>query len=106
MAEAAKYETFDLIQEITRLDGTSYYELGNIMMNGRAEKAAIKGLIKRVRIMQLNIPHSNAVRVYEEYINSHYTFPGPELDKWEEWDKPAGKIQTAYQEILKQNHIG
>ena len=35
---AEKYQVFDLIQEITRLDGSRYFELGNVMMNGRAEK--------------------------------------------------------------------
>nr|MWN20687.1 hypothetical protein [Leuconostoc lactis] len=30
-------ETFNLIEEITRLDGSIYFELGNIMHNGRAE---------------------------------------------------------------------
>jgi len=101
-----KYQTFDLIQEIVRNDGTRYYELGNIMMNGRAEQAAISGFIKEVRIMQLNIPHSNAVSRYEAYINENYTFPGVDLDHWEEWAKPEGPIRAAYEEILTQNHIG
>ena len=82
---AEKYQVFDLIQEITRLDGSRYFELGNVMMNGRAEKAAMKGFIKRVRIVQLNIAH---------------------LTSWEEWDKPEGPIRDAYHEILKQNHVG
>lgn len=100
------YQTFDLIQEITRNDKTRYYELGNILMNGRAEKAAIKGLIRHVRIMQLNIPHSTAVRKYEAYINEHYKVPPFDLNEWEEWAKPAGPIKEAYDEILRQNHIG
>lgn len=41
---ADKFQVFDLIQEITRNDGSRYFELGNVMMNGRAEKAAMKGL--------------------------------------------------------------
>ncbi len=36
-------QTFDLIQEITLNDGTRYNELGNVLMNGRAEKAALTG---------------------------------------------------------------
>lgn len=104
--EQQDYQTFDLIQEITQNDGSTYLELGNVMMNGRAEKAAIKGLIKQVRILQLNIPHSNAVRVYEEYINSHYQFPPFDIEHWEVWDKPAGPVKDAYEEILRQNHIG
>ncbi len=58
-------ETFTLIQEITRLDGTKYIEIGNMMMNGRAELAAERGYIKSVRIMQLNISHSQHVINYE-----------------------------------------
>lgn len=49
---AEKYQTFDIIEEITRLDGTTYYELANIFMNGRAELAANRGFIKQVRILQ------------------------------------------------------
>ncbi|MFD1428951.1 hypothetical protein [Lacticaseibacillus mingshuiensis] len=105
MAEQ-EHQTFDLIQEITLNDGTRYYELGNIMMNGRAEKAAIKGLIKQVRILQLNIPHSNPVQIYENYVNDTYEFPPFELTTWEVWAKPEGKIKDAFDEILKQNHIG
>lgn len=106
MAETQPEELFDLIQEITLNDDTRYYELGNIMMNGRAEKAAMKGLIKQVRIMQLNIPHSSAVKVYEAYINKNYQFPGPDLAEWQVWDKPEGPVLVAYQEALRQNHIG
>ena len=58
---AEKYQTFDIIEEITRLDGTTYYELANIFMNGRAELAANRGFIKQVRILQLNIPHTFSV---------------------------------------------
>ena len=103
---AEKYQVFDLIQEITRLDGSRYFELGSVMMNGRAEKAAMKGFIKRVRIVQLNIAHSTAVTTYEKYINEHYEFPPADLTSWEEWDKPEGPIRDAYHEILKQNHVG
>lgn len=97
---------FDLVQEITLNDGTRYFELGNILMNGRAEKAALKHLIKSVRIVQLNIPRSNAVRKYEAYINDHYDIPPVDLTEWEVWEKPEGPIRTAYEEILSQNHIG
>ncbi|KRM71572.1 hypothetical protein [Lacticaseibacillus brantae] len=101
-----KYQTFDLIQEIVRNDGTRYYELGNIFMNGQAEQAALSGLIKEVRIMQLNIPHSNAVGRYETYINDNYSFPNEKPTEWIEWAKPDGPIRAAYDEILSQNHIG
>lgn len=101
----ADYQTFDLIQEIERLDGTTYFELGNVYMNGIAERSALDGFIKSVRIVQLNIPHGTAVRTYEAYINETYTIPGLHPDHWEEWAKPEGKIKTAYQEVLRANHI-
>ncbi len=91
---AEKYQVFDLIQEITRLDGSRYFELGNVMMNGRAEKAAMKGFIKRVRIVQLNIAHSTAVTTYEKYINEHYEFPPADLTSWEEWTSRRAQFVT------------
>ena len=105
MADTGDYQTFDLIQEIDRNDGTSYYELGNVYMNGVAERCALDGYIKQVRIVQMNIPHGTAVRAYEQYINDTYTMPSLHPDHWEEWDKPAGKIKDAYEEILQNNHI-
>lgn len=100
-----EYQTLDLIEQITRNDGTKYFELGNVFMNGRAELAAERGFIKEVRILQLNIPRSTAVKTYEKYINDNYTFPDVNFDHWEEWKKPEGKIQNAFNEILKANHI-
>lgn len=73
------HEVLDLIQEITRNDGTSYMEIGNMLMNGRAELAAERGFIKQVRILQLNIPHSTHVAKYEQYINEHLRFP---MKRW------------------------
>mgnify|MGYP001101812303 FL=1 len=58
-------ETFNLIEEITRLDGSIYYELGNIPHNGRAEYAAEHGYIKSVRILKINIPRSSYVEQLE-----------------------------------------
>lgn len=101
-----KYQRLDLIEEITQLDGSKYYEIANIFMNGRAELAVIRGYLKKVRILQLNIAHSNAVDVYEKYINDTYDFPEEDFKEWVVWEKPAGKIQEAVQEILKANHIG
>ena len=97
---------FDLVQEIMLNDGSRYFELGNILMNGRAEKAALKHLIKSVRIIQLNIPRSNAVRKYEDYVNANYAVPPVDLDEWVVWAKPEGPVKTAYDEIISQNHIG
>jgi len=98
-------QTLDMIEQITRNDGTKYYELANIVMNGRAEKAAELGLIKEVRILKLNIPHSSAVSVYEDYVNQNYTVPPMELTEWVEYKKPEGKVLDAFNEILKANHI-
>lgn len=105
MADADDRFTFDLIQEITRLDGSRYYELGNVLMNGRAEKAVIKGFIQRVRIVMLNVPHSTAVKTYEDYINATYTLPPVALTQWEEWAKPEGPIKVAFEQVLAQNHV-
>ena len=44
-------ETLNLIEEITRNDGSKYYEVSDIAQNGRAELAAIRGFIKSVRIL-------------------------------------------------------
>ena len=98
-------QTLDIIEQITRNDGTKYYELANIVMNGRAEKAAELGLIKEVRILKLNIPHSSAVNTYEEYVNENYSVPPMEMKEWGEYKKPEGKIHDAFEEILKANKI-
>lgn len=98
-------QTLDIIEQITRNDGTKYYELANIVMNGRAEKAAELGMIKEVRILKLNIPHSSAVSVYEDYVNANYTVPPMDLKEWVEYDKPEGKVRDAFNEILKANGI-
>ncbi len=105
MAEK-KYQTLDLIEQITRLDGSQYYEIANMFMNGRAELAAVRGFIKEVRILELNIPHSNAVQAYETYINEKYTMPAEDFTEWVEWEKPDGKIADEVKEILRANHIG
>lgn len=94
-----------MIEQITRNDGTKYYELANIVMNGRAEKAAELGMIKEVRILKLNIPHSSAVSIYEDYVNENYTVPPMNLKEWVEYKKPAGKVLDAFNDILKANHI-
>lgn len=94
-----------MIEQITRNDGTKYYELANIVMNGRAEKAAELGFIKEVRILKLNIPHSSAVGIYEDYVNENYTVPPMNLTEWVEYQKPEGKIQDAFNDILKANRI-
>lgn len=105
-------EELDLIEEITRNDGSKYFEIANIDQNGIAELAVDHGTIKKVRILQLNIPRTKALVTYEDYINKTYhletltnedDWKNPE---WVEWEKPKGKILEAYQMILKSNQIG
>lgn len=101
------YQTFDMIEEITRNDGSTYYEITNVEQNGIAELACDRGMIKEVRLLQLNIARTNVLKTYEAYINKTYKFPTlTTLTKWEEWDKPKGKVLDAYNLILKSNHIG
>ncbi|WP_225366008.1 hypothetical protein [Levilactobacillus bambusae] len=99
------HETLTLIEEITRLDGSRYMEISNMVQNGRAELARLRNMIQEVRILQLNIPHSPSVQAYEDYINENYVMPGENFDHFEEWEKPA-KIQELVDTILKENHIG
>ncbi|USS86930.1 hypothetical protein M3M38_02370 [Fructilactobacillus cliffordii] len=99
------HETLTLIEEITRLDGSKYLEISNMVQNGRAELAAERNLIKQVRILQLNIPHSVHVINYENYINQRYTMPDENLQEFEEWKKTPAMEQEVAQ-ILKENHIG
>ena len=73
-------ETLNLIEEITRNDGSKYYEVSDIAQNGRAELAAIRGFIKSVRILQLNIPRSKNVIAYENYINENFEMPKEDYD--------------------------
>ena len=98
-------QVLTLIEEITRNDGTSYYEIGNMVHNGRAELAAERGFIKQVRILQLNIPHSRNVIKYEDYVNSHYQMQDESMDHWEEW-KRTPEMDQVVEDILKENHVG
>nr|WP_125554209.1 hypothetical protein [Loigolactobacillus jiayinensis] len=99
--------TIDLIQEITRNDGTTYFDISNMLMNGRAELAAIRGLIKQVRIIQLNIPHSTAVTAYEAYLNEHFKLPAEDFTQWQEWlPEPDTQSEKDYQTIIRENHVG
>ena len=100
-----QHEVLTLIEEITRNDGSKYYEIGNMVHNGRAELAAERGYIKEVRILQLNIPHSKNVIKYEDFINGHYQMQDESMDHWEEWKRTPemDKVVTA---ILNENHVG
>ncbi|MFC6207521.1 hypothetical protein [Levilactobacillus tongjiangensis] len=99
------HEVFTLIEEITRLDGSKYMEVSNMVQNGRAELAVERGLIKQVRILQLNIAHTPHVQAYEDYVNEHYTMPEEDFKTFQEWEKPA-EVQDEVQAILHENHIG
>ena len=57
------YEQLDLIEEVTRNDGSKYYEISNIDQNGIAELAVDRGLIKKVRILQLNLARTKALQL-------------------------------------------
>jgi hypothetical protein len=99
--------TIDLIQEIMRNDGTTYLDISNMLMNGRAELAAIRGLIKQVRIIQLNIPRSTAVVAYEKYLNEHFTLPAEDFTEWQEWlPEPNTQSEQDYKTIIRENHVG
>lgn len=108
----AQYEQLDLIEEVTRNDGTKYYEISNIDQNGIAELAADNGLIKSVKILQVNIARTKPLIAYEKYINETYDLQTllNEDDwknpKWTEWEKPKGKVLDAFNAVLKANRIG
>ena len=99
-----QHEILDMIEQITRNDGSKYYEIGNMVHNGRAELAADRGYIKEVRILRLNIPHSQTVQKYEDFINSHYQMQPENLDHWEEW-KRTPEADKLVSEIMKENHL-
>ncbi|MFT8825227.1 MAG: hypothetical protein ABF536_04230 [Liquorilactobacillus mali] len=98
------HEVLTLIEEITRNDGTKYFEISNMVQNGRAELAAQRGLIKEVRILQLNIPRSTSVIEYEKYINENFEMPREKFDHFEEWTR-TDKINKIVKQILAENHI-
>lgn len=106
------YEQLDLIEEVTRNDGSKYYEISNIDQNGIAELAVDRGLIKKVRILQLNLARTKSLQLYEEYINKTYQLETLTNEddwkdpQWIEWKKPKGKVLDAYNTVLKANHIG
>lgn len=106
------YQQLNLIEEVTRIDGTKYYEISNVDQNGIAELAVDKHKIKKVRILQLNLARTKALDIYEKYINDNYDLETllNEDDwresNWVEWQKPKGKILDAYNSVLKGNRIG
>ncbi|BAP86148.1 hypothetical protein LOOC260_116410 [Paucilactobacillus hokkaidonensis JCM 18461] len=101
----AQDETLDLIEEITRTDGSKYREIGNMVQNGRAELAVERGFLNEVRILQLNIPHSQNVAKYEQYINANFVMQDESMDHWDEWKKTP-EAEQMVTDILTENHIG
>ncbi|EKK20504.1 hypothetical protein B808_828 [Fructilactobacillus florum 8D] len=99
------HETLTLIEEITRLDGSKYLEISNMVQNGRAELAVERKQLQQVRILQLNIPHSIHVQKYEHYLNANFTMPTEQTPQFEEW-KRTPEMETEVAQILKENHIG
>lgn len=97
-------ETLTLIEEITRLDDSKYIEISNIKQNGRAELAVEKKLIKKVRILQLNIPRSIHVINYENYVNQNFDMPDENMTEFQEWTKNSD-MDKEVQLILKENQI-
>ncbi|MBS9335040.1 hypothetical protein LQZ24_05620 [Fructobacillus sp. M1-13] len=98
-------QTFNLIEEITRNDGSIYYELGNVSENSRAEYAADHGFIKEVRILKMNVPRSSHLIKVEEYLNETYEELPIETDHFDEWVKPE-EIQKEMQQVLLDNKLG
>lgn len=99
------YQVFNLIEEITLLDGNKYFEIANIFLNGIAEYAFNKNLIKGVRIVKLNIFHSNEVELYEKYINQNEEIPDYNLSEWIVWKKDNDEQRKIYENILRSNNI-
>ncbi|MDR2660669.1 MAG: hypothetical protein LBC17_01290 [Lactobacillaceae bacterium] len=97
--------TLDIIEEITLLDGTKYYELANADLNAYAEYAAEQKLIEQVRILKINIPHSTRVEAIEKYIMLNYDMPTFHMTKWIVWEKPT-QIQEELKLVLSDNKIG
>ena len=98
---AADYQTLDIIEEITRNDGSTYKEIGNLLHNGQAEYAAEQGMIQSVRILKINIPHSGNVEKYVKYVEI------PEMvaiKEYTEWTKTP-EMDDVIQKILTENQV-
>lgn len=99
------FQAFDLIEEITLSNDEKYFEISNIFLNGIAEYALNKNMIKAVKIVKLNIFHSKDVEIYEKYINENCVIPDYDLTEWIKWDHGSEEINTVYNRILKSNGI-
>ncbi|MCW0953633.1 hypothetical protein OIT44_06120 [Weissella ceti] len=103
--DAENYQTFDIIEEITRNDGSTYKEIGNLLHNGQAEYAAEQGMIKSVRILKINIPHSTSVEKYERYVNENFDIPAQvAIPEYQEWTK-TDEISELVDQIISDNNV-
>lgn len=103
MAEA--FQTLDIIEEITRNDGSTYKEIGNLLHNGQSEYAVEEGMIKKVRILKINIPHSTNVMKYEKFVNENFDIPTniaiPEFIEWQR----TPEMDSVVEKILAENKV-
>lgn len=103
--DSENYQTFDIIEEITRNDGSTYKEIGNLLHNGQAEYAAEHNMIKSVRILKLNIPHSTSVEKYERYVNENFDIPAQvAIPEYQEWTKTP-EISELVNQIITDNNL-
>lgn len=101
----AGFQTLNIIEEITRLDGSKYKEIGNLLHNGQAEYAVEEKMIQEVRILKLNIPHSNSVQQYEKYVSEHFEIPAEiAIDHYQEWERTP-EVEQLVQQILIENKV-
>lgn len=94
----------DIIEEITLNDDTKYYELANVDLNTYAEYAAEHNLIKEVRILKINIPHSSRVERVERYVAAQYDMPTFNMKEWIVWQKPP-EIEEELRLALEDNNV-
>ncbi|KAA8435116.1 hypothetical protein [Weissella sagaensis] len=103
MAEA--FQTLDIIEEITRNDGSTYKEIGNLLHNGQSEYAVEKGMIKKVRILKINIPHSANVMKYEKFVNENFDIPtNVAISEFIEWQR-SPEMDALVDKILAENKV-
>jgi len=103
--DAENYQTFDIIEEITRQDGSTYKEIGNLLHNGQAEYAAEQGMIQSVRILKINIPHSSSVEKYERYVNENFDIPSQvAIKEYVEWTK-TDEMADIVNQIISDNNV-
>lgn len=101
----ADFQTLDVVEEITRNDGTKYHEIGNLLHNGQAEYAVEHGMLKEVRIMKISIPHSASVEKYENYVNENFRiYEMVAIPEWIEWVKTPA-MDEIIAKIMQENQL-